>query len=63
MGVLERDAVGLDGIAQDEERVAAVLACVFTFAVLLAARKLARDPQAARLLWEISEQATGVRYP
>ena len=26
-------------------------------------RKLARDPQAARLLWEISEQATGVRYP
>ena len=26
-------------------------------------RKLARDPQAARRLWEISEQATGVRYP
>lgn len=26
-------------------------------------RKLARDPQAARRLWEISEEATGVRYP
>jgi len=26
-------------------------------------RKLARDPQAARRLWEVSEEATGVRYP
>jgi NAD(P)-dependent dehydrogenase (short-subunit alcohol dehydrogenase family) len=26
-------------------------------------RKLARDAEAARRLWEISEQATGVRYP
>lgn len=26
-------------------------------------RKLARDPEAARRLWDISEQATGVRYP
>ena len=26
-------------------------------------RKLARDPEAARRLWEISEEATGVRYP
>lgn len=26
-------------------------------------RKLARDPQSARRLWEISEEATGVRYP
>jgi NAD(P)-dependent dehydrogenase (short-subunit alcohol dehydrogenase family) len=26
-------------------------------------RRLARDPGAARRLWEISEQATGVRYP
>lgn len=26
-------------------------------------RALARDPEAARRLWEVSEQATGVRYP
>jgi NAD(P)-dependent dehydrogenase (short-subunit alcohol dehydrogenase family) len=26
-------------------------------------RKLARDPEAARRLWEISEQATAVHYP
>ena len=26
-------------------------------------RRLARDPEAARRLWDISEQATGVRYP
>jgi hypothetical protein len=26
-------------------------------------RALARDPEAARRLWEISELATGVRYP
>ena len=26
-------------------------------------RRLARDPQSARRLWEISEEATGVRYP
>jgi NAD(P)-dependent dehydrogenase (short-subunit alcohol dehydrogenase family) len=30
---------------------------------LVGTRKLARDPEAARRLWEISEQATGVRYP
>ena len=26
-------------------------------------RKLARDAEAARRLWDVSEQATGVRYP
>jgi len=26
-------------------------------------RKLARDPETARRLWEVSEEATGVRYP
>jgi hypothetical protein len=26
-------------------------------------RRLARDAETARRLWDISEQATGVRYP
>jgi NAD(P)-dependent dehydrogenase (short-subunit alcohol dehydrogenase family) len=26
-------------------------------------RRLARDPEAARRLWDVSEQATGIRYP
>jgi NAD(P)-dependent dehydrogenase (short-subunit alcohol dehydrogenase family) len=30
---------------------------------VVAARRLAHDPEAQRALWELSEQATGVRYP